>query len=83
MTEHRRRNVAASVRDRLLQLAKKQNEDFQGLLTRYCLEQLLYRLSQSPHRQTFVLKGALLFALWSDRPHRPTKDLDLLIVSHH
>ncbi len=70
--------MAASVHDRLLQLAKAQNEDFQALLTRYCLERLLYRLSCSPHRQAFVLKGALLFALWSGRPHRPTKDMDLL-----
>jgi hypothetical protein len=72
------RNLATSVRDRLLQLARKGNEDFQGLLTRYCLERLLYRLSRSPHREAFILKGALLFALWSDRPHRPTKDIDLL-----
>jgi hypothetical protein len=72
------RNLVASVRDRLLQLAQKQNETFQSLLTRYCLERLLYRLSQSPHRETFILKGALLFALWSDQPHRPTRDVDLL-----
>src|SRR5262249_32470640 len=72
------RNLAASVRERLLQLAKKRNEDFQSLLTRYCLERLLYRLSQSPYRDTFILKGALLFALWSGRTHRPTKDVDLL-----
>ena len=25
-----------------------------------------------------VLKGAVLFVVWSDRPHRATKDLDLL-----
>src|SRR5262249_560046 len=46
--------------------------------TRYGLERLLYRLSESPHRDVFVLKGALLFRLWSNQPHRPTKDLDLL-----
>jgi hypothetical protein len=78
MSKDKVRNLAASVHDRLLQLAKKQNEDFQGLFTRYCLERLLYRLSKSPHRDAFVLKGALLFALWSNRPHRPTKDVDLL-----
>jgi hypothetical protein len=72
------RNLAASVHDRLLQLAKKQKEDFQTLLTRYCLERLLYRLSRSPHCEDFILKGALLFALWSEQPHRPTKVLDLL-----
>ncbi|MDZ7615530.1 MAG: nucleotidyl transferase AbiEii/AbiGii toxin family protein [Patescibacteria group bacterium] len=48
------------------------------MLTRYALERLLYRLSQSEHRDVFVLKGAMLFQLWSDQPHRPTRDLDLL-----
>jgi hypothetical protein len=35
-------------------------------------------LSQSEHRDVFVLKGAMLFQLWGDQPHRPTRDLDLL-----
>jgi predicted nucleotidyltransferase component of viral defense system len=72
------RNIAHSVRERLLGLAKARNEEFQNFLTRYALERLLYRLSLTPHRDRFVLKGAMLFALWSDEPHRPTQDLDLL-----
>jgi hypothetical protein len=32
----------------------------------------------SPHREGFILKGALLFDLWTKHPHRPTRDLDLL-----
>jgi hypothetical protein len=48
------------------------------VLTRYALERLLYRLSVSPHRDAFVLKGALLFTLWTGAPHRATRDLDLL-----
>ncbi len=47
-------------------------------LTRYALERLLYRLSQSDHRDRFVLKGAILFLVWSVDAHRPTRDLDLL-----
>jgi predicted nucleotidyltransferase component of viral defense system len=76
--KERPRNVAASVRQRLLTLARAQGEDFQLVLTRYGLERLLYRVSESPHRKVFVLKGALLFRLWSNQLHRPTKDLDLL-----
>jgi hypothetical protein len=72
------RNLTASVPDRLLQFARQRQEDFQAVLTAYGLERLLYRLSRSPYREAFLRKGALLFALWSDRPHRPTKDLDLL-----
>lgn len=72
------RNLAASVRHRLGQIARANGEDFQLVLTRYGLERLLYRLACSPHADTFVLKGACLFQLWSDQPHRPTRDLDLL-----
>lgn len=48
------------------------------MLTRYSLERLLYRLSVSDHASHFLLKGALLFDLWFDVPHRPTRDIDLL-----
>jgi predicted nucleotidyltransferase component of viral defense system len=72
------RNVGVSVRARLLNLAKQRNQPFDLLLTRYVLERLLYRLSQSKHRDRFVLKGAILMTAWLDDPHRPTRDLDLL-----
>jgi hypothetical protein len=71
-------DLAASVRARLLKLAKAEGSDFQAVLVRYALERLLYRLSLSAHAERFVLKGALLFALWYDMPHRPTRDADLL-----
>lgn len=71
-------NVAHSVKVRLLQRARRDGEDFNSLLVRYVLERLLYRLGVSAHANEFVLKGALLFVVWSNRPHRATKDLDLL-----
>jgi hypothetical protein len=72
------RNVGVSVRARLQNLARQRNVDFQLLLTHYVLERLLYRISISPHAQTFVLKGAMLFATWLSDPFRNTRDLDLL-----
>ena len=78
MNKEEPRNLAASVRQRLMNLARARNEDFQLVLTRYALEWLLYRLSRSDHRNVFVLKDAMLFQLWGDHPHRPTRDLDLL-----
>ncbi len=72
------RNLAASIRQKLLNFATRRGEDFGLVLTRYGLERLLYRLSQSRHCDQFVLKGAMLFQLWTDTPHRPTRDLDLL-----
>ncbi|MEN6633258.1 MAG: nucleotidyl transferase AbiEii/AbiGii toxin family protein [Candidatus Polarisedimenticolia bacterium] len=74
----KRRNVAASVRARLLRLARERNQEFGLVLLRYALERLLYRMSVSPHADQFLLKGALLFELWFDVPHRPTRDADLL-----
>jgi hypothetical protein len=72
------RNVAASIRARLKQHADVAKQDFNLTLTHYGLERLLYRLSVSRHASAFVLKGALLFSLWYDLPHRPTRDVDLL-----
>ena len=72
------KNTAASVRDRLLALARERGEDFQLLLTQYGLERLLYRLSQSSYRDRFILKGAMLLLLWGDQPHRSTRDVDFL-----
>jgi predicted nucleotidyltransferase component of viral defense system len=72
------RDISASVRQRLLNLARERQDDFQTLLNRYGVERLLYRLSRSAHADRFVLKGATLFSLWMSAPYRPTRDLDLL-----
>lgn len=71
-------NMAASVRARLLGIAKTQESDFNQVLVRFALERILYRLSQTEHARRFLLKGALLFTLWYDMPHRATRDADLL-----
>lgn len=72
------RDVGASVRARLLTIAREKGQAFDLLLTRYATERLLYRLSTTPHRDRFVLKGAMLITTWFDDPHRPTRDVDLL-----
>jgi hypothetical protein len=72
------RNIGASIRDRLLNKARAEKLDYKLLLTRYALERLLYRLSLSEQHDQFLLKGALLFDLWFDVPHRPTHDADFL-----
>jgi len=74
----RPRNIGSSVRQRLLNLAHARGQPMELLLTRYALERLLHRLSLSPHRERFVLKGAMLLATWFDEPHRATRDVDLL-----
>jgi hypothetical protein len=71
-------NVAASIRQRLLNVARERKEDFGLVLTKYGLERVLYRISQSKYRESFVLKWALLFELWMQQRYRPTRDADLL-----
>lgn len=71
------KDVAASIHRRL-QNVPDLRQDFQYTLIRYAAERLLYRLSQSPHRDRFVLKGAMLFVVWIGHVPRPTKDVDLL-----
>ena len=70
-------NVAASVRARLLNHAHQRGEDFQFVLHRYAAERFLYRLGKCDQRERYVLKGAMLFALWGGSLYRPTRDLDL------
>jgi predicted nucleotidyltransferase component of viral defense system len=77
MPDHKR-DIGASVRQRLLNLAHARGQPMDLLLTRYALERLLHRLSLSPHRERFVLKGAMLLVTWFDEPHRATRDVDLL-----
>ena len=71
-------NRSASVLARLLNLARQRGDEYNLLLNRFALERLLCRVAASPHAERFLLKGALLFSLWYDQPHRPTRDADLL-----
>jgi len=70
------RNLAASIHRRLLNGARERGDDLQFVAQRYAAERFLYRLGVSQHREQFVLKGALLFALWGGSAYRPTRDLD-------
>jgi hypothetical protein len=74
----RPKNIAASIRNRLLDENKRRGADFDSILVRFAVERVLARLSRSPFANRFVLKGAMLFAIWSGNTHRPTRDMDLL-----
>lgn len=71
-------DTSASVNRRLLNHAREHHEGFQLVLTQYALERLLYRMSRSSYNDQFILKGAMLFSVWTSQPHRATRDLDLL-----
>lgn len=71
-------NTAASIRQRLLNISRREKIEFQLILTRFALERFLFRLSLSQYASDFIFKGALLFQVWQPSFHRPTRDLDLL-----
>jgi hypothetical protein len=75
------RNVAASVHDRLLALARARGADFNLMLQRYVGERFLYRLGLSSEVDRFVLKGAALFLVWAGKEFRATRDLDFLATA--
>ena len=71
-------NLESSIQARLLNYSRVNKREYGQVLTKFALERLLYRLSQSKHSENFLLKGALLFDLWFDVPLRSTRDIDLL-----
>lgn len=80
MSERTAQNLPASIKQRLLNHARQNGLDFNALLIRFAMERFLFRLSVSPYKESFYLKGAMLFVLWENDAHRPTKDLDLLFL---
>jgi hypothetical protein len=78
MAQKQIKDFSASVRERLLQLSRKTDKSFDSVLRQYCQERFLYRLSISPYRTNFILKGGLLFFSLSVPVRRPTVDIDFL-----
>jgi hypothetical protein len=72
------KDIAASIRARLLNLARKEQVPFQRILTLYKQEGLLHRIVSTLHSEDIVLKGGLLFYQRKGFIARPTKDIDLL-----
>ena len=69
------KNLPLSILNKLRNIAKNRGEDSETLLYRYVVERFLYRLSISEYKDKFFLKGAFLFTIWDNEPHRPTRDI--------
>lgn len=72
------KNIAVSVKERLLDYSRNNSLDFNSVLLQYIQERFLFRISKSVYSNNFVLKGALLFLAHDISRLRPTKDIDLL-----
>jgi predicted nucleotidyltransferase component of viral defense system len=71
-------NTGASIRARLLNVAKQRQLNYQLVLINYFQERLLFRLSKSRYAEDFILKGGLFIYAYHKQITRPTKDADLL-----
>jgi Nucleotidyl transferase AbiEii toxin, Type IV TA system len=71
-------NLAASIHQRLLNLARSSNRPFNELLKYFAIERFLYRFSLSPYKEQLVLKGAQMLRAWESPLARPTMDIDML-----
>jgi predicted nucleotidyltransferase component of viral defense system len=76
------KNYAASVRAKLKNQVKISGEPLNFLELQYVQERFLYRLSQSKYKDQFILKGGILFYVWSNIKYRPTKDLDFMFYGN-
>lgn len=72
------KNLADSIRAKLLLLSKGDGRNHEMTLLQYFQERLLCRLSISPYKNRFILKGGLLFLAHHMTSLRPTKDIDFL-----
>ncbi len=73
------KNPSASVKQRLLNRARRDKRPFEELLQYYAMERFLYRLSQSVYAQNYILKGAFMLRVWNSPEYRTTKDIDMLV----
>ncbi|HKC81846.1 MAG TPA: nucleotidyl transferase AbiEii/AbiGii toxin family protein [Gemmatimonadaceae bacterium] len=71
-------NIVASVLARLRNHSKSNGAPFQQVLQQYAMERFLYRISNSKHAQSVILKGALLLKTVGIPRARPTMDIDML-----
>jgi predicted nucleotidyltransferase component of viral defense system len=72
------KNVAASVKERLRNVASQTGKEYQSVIRQYVQERFLFRLSKSIYSKNFILKGALLFVAHDISRNRPTRDIDFL-----
>ncbi len=73
-------NMAASVKQKILNRSHTESRPFHELVQYYAMERFLYRLTISEHSGKFILKGALLLRAWGLEEYRSTMDIDFLGV---
>lgn len=77
------KNISASVRQKLKNIASKDKKPFNEVLQYFAMERFLYRLSISPYKEQFILKGALMLLVWDVYDRRVTLDIDMLAKANN
>jgi hypothetical protein len=73
-----KKDLPASIHQRLLNLARRENRTLNEVLQHFAIERFLFRLGRTGHRNTLILKGAQMLRVWDAPAARPTMDIDLL-----
>lgn len=73
-----KKNAGKSIRARLVNLMNETGYKYMYLLARYFNERLLYRVSVSPYKDNFLLKGGSLLYALDGLEARPTVDVDFM-----
>ena len=72
------KNYPASIHQQLLNKAKEREKPFNDILQYYVIERFLYRLGKTRHKDSIILKGAMMFIVWNTPYARATRDIDFL-----
>ncbi len=79
MTNKKTKNLAVSIHNKLLYISREKGIPFNLIFTRYLQERFLYRLSLSPYKDSFVLKGGFMLVYIDIPAFRPTIDVDFAV----
>ena len=72
-------NSAQAVKDKLKNVSKEKNVDFNSVMRFYMYDRFVERLSKSKYRDNFILKGGFYLSNLFGIDNRSTMDIDTAI----
>ena len=72
-------NSAQAVKDKLRNISKEKNVDFNSVMRFYMYDRFVERLSKSEYKDNFILKGGFYLSALFEINNRSTMDIDMAI----
>lgn len=72
-------NSAQSVKDKLKNISREKNVDFNSVMRFYMYDRFVERLSKSKYKDNFILKGGFYLSKLFGLDNRSTMDIDTAI----